>query len=146
VAASRLRLKQGITLYKLMVGTTPFKGSSEQDTYSKIVEVAGSYSPQNPYKPNKKIGARWNALIEGLLCKEPTNRLGINGFQDFASHQAFKKFDWHSLENRKMKSPLLENISVPSQNTAPLDITEIAESENEEFKDAYDLELEDNTT
>ena len=77
-------------------------------------------------------------MIEGLLCKDPQKRLGINGFDDFKSHEAFKPVDWDLLKNHRLKSPLIENGTAPTSNTTSLDIGAIAESETEEFKDAYD--------
>ncbi|CAM8898799.1 unnamed protein product [Rhodiola kirilowii] len=60
----------GVTLYYMVLGQYPFLGDSLQDTYDKIVNsplsLPGSLNPHLKF------------LIEGLLCKDPNQRLTLH--------------------------------------------------------------------
>ncbi|KAJ4726017.1 Protein kinase [Melia azedarach] len=65
----------GITLYYMILGQYPFLGETLQDTYDKIVNNSLILpDDMNPLLRN---------LLEGLLCKDPTQRMTLN---DVAQH------------------------------------------------------------
>lgn len=65
----------GITLYCMVFGKYPFLGDSLQDTYDKIVNSPLSLpNHMNPLLKN---------LLEGLLCKDPRDRMTLG---DVAEH------------------------------------------------------------
>ncbi|KAF5822822.1 putative protein kinase CAMK-CAMKL-LKB family [Helianthus annuus] len=65
----------GVTLYCMIFGKYPFLGDTLQDTYDKIVnDIAFLPEDMNPLLKN---------LIEGLLCKDPMQRLTLEAV---ASH------------------------------------------------------------
>ena len=53
-------------------------------------------------------------LINGLLRRDPSKRLGAKGWNEVKEHSFFKKanFDWEALAEKKMDSPLLSMIIV----------------------------------
>ncbi|XP_031247316.1 serine/threonine-protein kinase GRIK1 [Pistacia vera] len=65
----------GVTLYYVVLGQYPFLGETLQDTYDKIV----NNSLELPDDMNPQL----RNLIEGLLCKDPTQRLTL---KDVAGH------------------------------------------------------------
>jgi hypothetical protein len=41
-----------------------------------------------------------------LLKNDPKHRLGANGIHEIKSHAFFRNFDWESLKNRTLESPI----------------------------------------
>ncbi|XP_042512028.1 serine/threonine-protein kinase GRIK1-like isoform X2 [Macadamia integrifolia] len=60
----------GVTLYCMVMGQYPFLGETLQDTYDKIVN--------NPLLITEGINPRLQNLLEGLLCKDPKQRLTLD--------------------------------------------------------------------
>ncbi|KAJ4970304.1 hypothetical protein NE237_003403 [Protea cynaroides] len=60
----------GVTLYCMVVGQYPFLGETLQDTYDKIVN--------NPLLIPEGINPQLRNLLEGLLCKDPNQRLTLD--------------------------------------------------------------------
>uniref|UniRef100_A0A803LDE2 Protein kinase domain-containing protein n=1 Tax=Chenopodium quinoa TaxID=63459 RepID=A0A803LDE2_CHEQI len=60
----------GITLYCMIMGKFPFIGETLQDTYDKIVN--------DPIDLPENINPQLRNLLEGLLCKDPDQRLTLN--------------------------------------------------------------------
>lgn len=65
----------GVTLYCMILGQYPFLGDSLQDTYDKIVH--------NPLIIPEGLNPLVRSLIEGLLCKDPKQRMTL---KDVAEH------------------------------------------------------------
>ncbi|PPD71891.1 hypothetical protein GOBAR_DD31209 [Gossypium barbadense] len=65
----------GVTLYCMVLGKYPFLGETLQDTYEKIVN--------NPLILPNDINSELRSLLEGLLCKDPKERMTLN---DVAKH------------------------------------------------------------
>ncbi|KAK9153448.1 hypothetical protein Sjap_000928 [Stephania japonica] len=61
----------GVTLYHMVLGQYPFLGDTLQDTYDKIVN--------NPLFIPEGMDSQLRDLIEGLLCKDPKQRMSLNG-------------------------------------------------------------------
>uniref|UniRef100_A0A5B6YU04 non-specific serine/threonine protein kinase n=2 Tax=Davidia involucrata TaxID=16924 RepID=A0A5B6YU04_DAVIN len=59
----------GVTLYCMVLGKYPFLGDTLQDTYDKIVN--------NPLSLPDGMNPLLRNLLEGLLCKEPRQRLTL---------------------------------------------------------------------
>ncbi|XWS73707.1 hypothetical protein CRYUN_Cryun02cG0151500 [Craigia yunnanensis] len=60
----------GVTLYHMVLGKYPFLGETLQDTYDKIVN--------NPLILPNGMNAELRNLLEGLLCKDPKQRMTLN--------------------------------------------------------------------
>ncbi|XP_039064095.1 LOW QUALITY PROTEIN: serine/threonine-protein kinase GRIK1-like [Hibiscus syriacus] len=60
----------GVTLYCMVLGKYPFLGETLQDTYDKIVH--------NPLFLPNKMNPELRNLLEGLLCKDPKERISLN--------------------------------------------------------------------
>lgn len=59
----------GVTLYCMVLGQYPFLGETLQDTYDKIVN--------NPLVLPDDMNPQLRDLLEGILCKDPTQRLTL---------------------------------------------------------------------
>ncbi|XVF04930.1 hypothetical protein REPUB_Repub05bG0127200 [Reevesia pubescens] len=60
----------GVTLYCMILGKYPFLGETLQDTYDKIVN--------NPLILPNDMNPELRNLLEGLLCKDPKQRMTLN--------------------------------------------------------------------
>ncbi|XVE86118.1 hypothetical protein DITRI_Ditri18aG0010700 [Diplodiscus trichospermus] len=61
----------GVTLYYMVVGCYPFLADSVLETYSKIVNC--------PLLLPEELHAGLKDLLQGLLCKDPTRRITLDG-------------------------------------------------------------------
>lgn len=96
----------GILLYEMMVGRTPFRGSTSKDTFECIL----SKGPVWPI--GCEISADGRDLVEKLLKKDPKRRLGRNGAHEIKAHRFFKgKIRWALLLNEK--PPIIPNLKGP---------------------------------
>jgi len=89
----------GVMVFELLTGTTPFRGATVEDVFASITGAAPSY----PDAVDVSLEAR--ALIEGLLVKEPTARLGAAGATQIRSHPFFSGVDWEAVAAKKLRPP-----------------------------------------
>ena len=78
----------GCILFKMLSGTYPFEGSTENLTFTKIVE-RDFVMPEN-------ISAEAKDLIDKLLQLDPEQRIGTgpDGFNNLKAHPFFKGIDF----------------------------------------------------
>ncbi|GMF01386.1 unnamed protein product [Ambrosiozyma monospora] len=86
----------GIFIYEMLFGTTPFKGSTRNQTFSNILKTEVQFPDYN------NVGSSCKNLIKKLLIKDETKRLGSKtGASDVKSHPFFKSVQWALLRNQK---------------------------------------------
>ncbi|KAF5741303.1 putative AGC [Tripterygium wilfordii] len=72
----------GVVLYEMLYGTTPFRGSNRNDTFSRILkkqpDLVGEATPLRD-------------LIRKLLEKDPKQRIGLDRIK---GHDFFRRVDW----------------------------------------------------
>ncbi|KAG5553354.1 hypothetical protein RHGRI_011281 [Rhododendron griersonianum] len=79
----------GVFLYELLYGKTPFKGARNGETLDNVVVQSLKF----PNSPMVSFQAR--DLIQGLLVKEPENRLGSEkGAAEIKHHPFFHGLNW----------------------------------------------------
>lgn len=61
-------------------------------------------------KPRHASKQAWS-LIQGLLSRDPTKRLGSGGSEDVKKHPFFKCVDWVGLEERRIPSTFKPSVS-----------------------------------
>lgn len=79
----------GILAYEMLYGKTPFKGKNRKETFRNVLT-----------KPPEFVGKRspLTDLIEKLLEKEPTKRLGYTrGASEIKEHEFFRGMQWEFL-------------------------------------------------
>jgi len=81
----------GIIIYQLLNGSTPFKGRSDLETYHNIQKC------HEIKFTNSKIDPLAKDLIQGLLVKEPTLRLGYENIEEIMNHPYFEGVDWETV-------------------------------------------------
>lgn len=81
----------GCILYRMSTGRLPFQGSTDLLTFE-LIQACKVEWPTNLPDDTKD-------LIEKLLQKDPTQRLGAKSFEDLKSHPFFKGVEWETLSN-----------------------------------------------
>lgn len=79
----------GILIYEMLYGTTPFKGKNRKETFRNVLT-----------KPPEFVGKRTalTDLVEKLLAKDPTKRLGYTrGAAEIKEHEFFRGVRWEIL-------------------------------------------------
>ncbi|GET87820.1 protein kinase A catalytic subunit [Leishmania tarentolae] len=90
----------GVLLYEMLVGYPPFFDDSPMKIYEKIL-VGKVLFP-------RWIDSKARDLIKGLLCLDPTKRLGSlpNGTEDIKNHKYFAEVDWNVVLSKKIPAPI----------------------------------------
>ena len=81
----------GNFLYELVLGIPPFYSQNVNDCYRRIQNTMQQYPPF--------LGNDVKDLIDGLLMKDPKERLGYDGIRE---HVFFKELDWEKLERKEI--------------------------------------------
>ncbi|KAI8885711.1 Pkinase-domain-containing protein [Backusella circina FSU 941] len=96
----------GILIFEMLYGTTPFKGSIRNETFSNILrldvafpEKSKKYQHQMKYEP-QAVTSDCKALIRRLLDKKEDKRLGSkSGASEVKAHPFFKSINFALLRN-----------------------------------------------
>lgn len=87
----------GVLLYEMMVGVPPFYDPVKTKMLDKIV-----YSePKFPSAMDNDT----KEFIQGLLCKDPSRRLGAKGIGEIKRHQFMKGVEWNDLQRLRVMQP-----------------------------------------
>nr|AHZ63871.1 phototropin [Pteridium aquilinum] len=115
----------GILLYEMLYGRTPFRGKNRQKTFANILHKDLTFPSSIP----ASLAAR--QLINGLLHRDPTNRLGsASGAHEIKQHAFFRGINW----------PLIRDM-VPPPLEAPLELVgKDPDSDNTEALEWDELE------
>lgn len=89
----------GILTFEMLYGTTPFKGSNRNETFSKILHFDPVFLEQPaPYKVS--LSSNCKSFIRKLLVKDENRRLGSRaGASDVKAHPFFKHVNFALLRN-----------------------------------------------
>nr|AML79413.1 putative LOV domain-containing protein [Notholaena montieliae] len=91
----------GILLYEMIYGRTPFRGKNRQKTFANVLHKDLTFPSSIP----ASLAAR--QLINGLLHRDPANRLGsAAGAHEVKNHAFFRGINWPLI--REMVPPPLE--------------------------------------
>ncbi|KAK5578213.1 hypothetical protein RB653_003166 [Dictyostelium firmibasis] len=89
----------GILMYDMMIGKPPFEHKNRALMQEKII----SEKPKFP----KFVSSSARSLINGLLTKDPTRRLGTKGAIEIKQHPFFKSIQWRKIENKEITPPFI---------------------------------------
>lgn len=85
----------GILVHELVYGFTPFRGSHRDATFSNILRKPLAF-PDSP-----AVSEDCKDLIQALLVRDPTKRLGAKGGADeIKRHNFFKSVQWELIRNQ----------------------------------------------
>lgn len=97
----------GSVLYEMLYGLPPFYSRNTAEMYNNIL-----HKPL-VLKPNVSNAGR--ELLEGLLQKDRTKRLGANkDFLELQVHPFFSPINWDDLMARKITPPFVPSVSGPT--------------------------------
>jgi len=95
----------GVVIYEMLHGYFPFV-----DNTIKTTEDIFNCVLTRPLSISKKISKHARDLLEGLLTKDPAQRLGNNGMHEILIHSFFKGLDWEKIEKREIKPPYIPKV------------------------------------
>ncbi|ORZ03386.1 kinase-like domain-containing protein [Syncephalastrum racemosum] len=118
----------GILIFEMLYGTTPFKGSARNETFTRILHTDIVF----PSKP-QAVSSQCKSLVRRLLDKQEDSRLGsVAGASDVKAHPFFRPIKFALL--RHMTPPIQpahtpiapprtirESVSLDLENDVPLD-------------------------
>lgn len=76
----------GVLMFEMLEGIPPYYDHDKETLFSNILK-------QDIETP-KDVSPVCQDLIEKLLCKDPTKRLGFHGSKEIKSHPWFKNINW----------------------------------------------------
>lgn len=89
----------GVLFYEMLTGLPPFFDQDINTMYHKIVK--------DPLLFPADMDREAKSLITGLLERDPSKRLGVNGAAEIKAHPFFNQIDWKFLLNKKYAAPFL---------------------------------------
>lgn len=92
----------GIIMYEFVVGQRPYKGKDRQEIREALKE---SQMVLNPEDAPNGVTDLYVDLVNGLIQRDPQERLGAGGVEEIKEHPFFDGFDWVSLEKMRAIPP-----------------------------------------
>jgi serine/threonine protein kinase len=112
----------GILIHEMIYGTTPFKGSYSDETFSKII------SGNIKLREDLPISSECKDIMKKLLKRDPSKRLGHeNGASDVKKHPWFHDINFALIRNEK--PPIIPKVR------DPLDLTQYGPLRDEDKGD-----------
>lgn len=95
----------GVLMYEMLLGRAPFSGEEEDDIYDSILEDEPLY-PQG-------FGRHEQALLQSLLVKVPTNRLGSGptDAEEIKAHAYFRNVNFDDVYHKRIRPPFLPKVT-----------------------------------
>ena len=94
----------GVLAYELSNYCTPFT-TAELEDLPRLKQLVLAAQHNRPWK-NPNLSEELKSFIDSLLRLHPEERLGHTSWEEVKQHAFFSGFDWRSLQEMKMKSPL----------------------------------------
>ncbi|PBK74779.1 Pkinase-domain-containing protein [Armillaria solidipes] len=96
----------GVLLYEMMSGLPPFYDEVTDKMYEKILRDPLVFGPE--------IGGEAESILTGLLNRDPTQRLGVNGADEIKKHPFFHNhIDFKKLAEKKIHPPYKPSVASP---------------------------------
>jgi len=92
----------GVLLYEMMTGLPPFYDEDVNHMYQRILN--------DPLLFPDDMQADAKSIMTGLLNRDPTKRLGVNGGEEIRRHPFFKSIDWNKLLAKKIQPPFKPSV------------------------------------
>ncbi|KAG0179591.1 hypothetical protein DFQ29_001910 [Apophysomyces sp. BC1021] len=90
----------GVLIYEMLYGTTPFKGSYRNETFSRVLHSDVDF-PEQPPPYRSQLSSSCKNLIRKLLHKDENRRLGSRaGAADVKVHPFFKNVNFALLRHQ----------------------------------------------
>ncbi|KAF9643504.1 Pkinase-domain-containing protein [Thelephora ganbajun] len=96
----------GVLLYEMLAGLPPFYDEVTDKMYKKILH--------NPLVFGDEISPLARSILTGLLNRDPSQRLGVNGAEEIKRHPFFAQhIDFERLLQKKIQPPFKPSVSSP---------------------------------
>ena len=92
----------GTLIYEMITGLPPFYDSNRKIMYHRILS---SPLQKSPYMSQEAFD-----LCSKLLERDPTKRLGYNGFEEIQNHPWFKEINWEKLYRKELEPPFRPSV------------------------------------
>lgn len=92
----------GVLLFEMLTGLTPHYSTNRQEMYNKILSDSVSIPSY--------VSCQAKSLLEGLLRKDPRERLGRRGLWEVKRHPYLANIDWHRLLKGEASPPFKPSI------------------------------------
>ncbi|XP_059145351.1 ribosomal protein S6 kinase alpha-5-like, partial [Physella acuta] len=96
----------GVLTYELLTGASPFTVDGEKNSQSEISKRIQKCNPPYPSHFSREV----KDLIQKLLTKDPTKRLGSRNAEEVKRHPFFKTLNWDDLAQKKVPAPFVPSI------------------------------------
>ena len=102
----------GVLIYEMIMGGAPF--ADDHDPMQIYQKILRGVLPQ-PKPGQKSMGKDAKGIVDRLLTKEPTERLGCmkHGVDEVKRHAFFSKINWQRLEKKLIQAPYIPSIDDP---------------------------------
>ena len=88
----------------MLSGLPPFYDENPDVMYKKILN--------NPLVFSDVIGSEARSILTGLICRDPTKRLGVNGAEEIKRHPFFDKhIDFVKLRQKRIQPPFKPKVA-----------------------------------
>ncbi|KAG6837186.1 AGC protein kinase Gad8 [Arthromyces matolae] len=96
----------GVLLYEMLAGLPPFYDEVTDDMYRKILNDPLVFGPE--------FGSEARSVLTGLLTRDPSKRLGVNGADEIKRHPFFKNhIDFGKLRQKRIHPPFKPSVASP---------------------------------
>ncbi|KAF9267351.1 Pkinase-domain-containing protein [Marasmius fiardii PR-910] len=96
----------GVLLYEMLSGLPPFYDENTDTMYQKILNDPLVFGPE--------ISPEAQSILTGLLTRDPTRRLGVNGAEEIRRHRFFENhLDFKLLAQKKIHPPFKPSVASP---------------------------------
>ncbi|KAF8827641.1 hypothetical protein HHX47_DHR4000280 [Lentinula edodes] len=96
----------GVLLYEMLAGLPPFYDDNTDSMYQKILNDPLVFGPE--------ISSEAQSILTGLLTRDPTRRLGVNGAEEIKKHPFFvNHIDFELLARKKIHPPFKPSVASP---------------------------------